>query len=350
MKIEDSEYTSITDDLWISDSGDKFYYSFMISSKKFSGKLDYSTKNWNSSMKLAVAKTTVSKLKAKHKQLIIKNPILTFDSFIQKSYSLTQKSNFVQIDYYEKYIKRFIGLMEVSEINHFEIKKIFDFQYYKNLKLSTLKITYSFLHEIFSLAVKRNIIKVNPCNSFNINVIQENIYLKTIKEKLNEIYNVSSIVFQNQPSYLAFILFILHGRRKKDIMNLRWELIDFDNNSFVLKVSKKKNHYLHPTIKEELLKVRKKFGFIYHENIELVEINSVDIRQEFAKINNYIPEFSISNMEYLVEQLQERQVFGEDISIYSSEKDSSPHSEQKLIAKSKIIKPKLNIGKFSKKT
>ena len=350
MKIDNIEFSNIANDLWIDDLGDKFYYSFILGDNKIDGILDYTDKNWNSAMKLAVAKVAVTKLKNEQKQLVINNSIFTFDKLVSQSYKLNHKSNFVEIDYYEKYIKTFIGDKDLKEINSFDIKKIFDYQYQNGFTLSTLKITFDFLNSILNLALRSDLISENPCNSINIQMIQENTYIKTIKDKLNETYNVSCIIFKDEPLYLAFILFLLHGKRKKDLLLLRWELIDFDNNNFTVKPTKKKYHYLHPTIKEELLRVKKSYGFIYQDDIEINEKVTIDIKEQFNKINKYIPDFSINNMEYLVEQLQERQVFGEEYSVYKPSKSEVPKTKQKLIAKSKIIKPKLNIGKFSKKT
>ena len=353
MKIGNSEFSNIADDIWVDDTGSRYYYSFkMNDDSKIDGILDYSDKNWNSAMKLAVAKAAVAKLKNEHKQLVVKDQVFTFDKLVQKAYKLNQKANFVEFSYYEKYIKEFIGDMDILEINSFDIKKIFDSQYSHNLKLSTLRITYDFLDTIFKIALTSKVINDNPCISINIQVILEKIYIKTIKDKLNELYNVASIIFKDQPLYLAFVLFILHGKRKKDLLLLKWELIDLEHNSFYIKPTKKRRYYLHPTIKEELVKIRKNYGFLYKNDIELNYQIDLDIKDHLNKINQYIPDFNLSNIEYLVEQLQERQVFGEDVSSYntSTQESNKPKPEQKRIVRSKTIKPKLNIGKFSKKT
>ncbi|MEA3384550.1 MAG: phage integrase SAM-like domain-containing protein [Campylobacterota bacterium] len=350
MNIDNIEYSNISENLWIDDSGDNFYYSFTVGEDKVEGKLDYSLKKWNSAMKVAVAKTAVSKLKSEHKQIVVKKEIITFDLLVTKSYRLDHKASFVQIEYYEKYIKEFIGSKNILKINSFDLKKVFDYQYSNGFKLSTLLITFDFLKVVFNTAMNQKIITDNPCRYINIQTILDNTYTKTIKDKLNEIYNTATIIFKDEPLYLAFILFLLHGKRKKDIYLLMWELIDFKNDSFLVKPGKKKYHYLHPTIKEELLKVKRESGFLYKSEIEVNSNNVEDIKNHFKKINKYIPDFSINHMEYLVEQLQERQVFGDDYSSYKASSQPKPKREQRLIGKSRTIKPKLNIGKFSKKT
>ncbi|MCK5293263.1 MAG: hypothetical protein KAJ49_01330 [Arcobacteraceae bacterium] len=351
MKIDNIEYSSIANDLWVDDLGNKFYYSFELGDISIDGVLDYSDKKWNVAMKLAVAKTTVSKLKNEQKQLIISNAIFTFDILVNKAYKLTQKANFVEIDYYEKYIKSFIGKKDIKEINSFDIKEIFDYQYDNGFKLSSLSITFDFLNSMLGLAILSDLIMENPCNSFNIQVIKENTYIKTIKDKLNEIYNVAAIVFKDEPLYLAFILFILHGRRKKDMFILRWELIDFEHNRLKIKSNRRKHYYLHPSIKEELLKVKKSYGFIYKSEIEVIDEPVESIKEQFYRLNQYIPDFSLTNMEYLVEQLQERQVFGDEYSSYkpTTKSKSKPYKKQKQIVRTQTIKPSLNIGKFRKK-
>jgi len=341
----------VEDDLWVNDTKDKFYYKFKVNDKVYEGEFDYSKKPWNNSIKLSVARAALSKLKVQHKQVTILNHF-TLDRYVKEIFKLTSIASLVQMRYYENGVKQKLGDKDISIITPENIKELFDnMREQRDFKLSTFRITFDFLNLIFDAAYKKNIIKLNPCEALNIEFIRENEYIKSVKDKIHEIYNVISVVFKDDPLSQSFFLFLLNGKKMKKILTLRWEYIDFENNSYRLNPKKYKSHYLHPAIKEELLKVRKKSGLIYENDFD-IETPILSVEEQSFKVNEYIPDFNIEILEFLVEELHERQTYGESYSTYDSSKRQKPQQKptQKLITKPTKVRPNLNIGKFSKKT
>jgi len=335
----------ITDELWSDETNSLFYYKFVEYGELNDGKLDFSEKKWNDAMKISVAKATLKKEKKKNKQ-IIKKEKLTFDDFINKHVDFQDISYLIEQRYYKKYIQSTLGELPLEWITVEDIKAIFN-QQQNNFKLSVYEITSQFLIKVFDFAVKKGFVKENLCKQIDFRYARETQYLKLIHEKIAEIYDVISILFHNNPLMLSFFLFLVNGRKKEKMLNLKWEFIDFEYDSYRLESNTHKINFLHPAIKEELLKVRKQKGYVYQNDIDInQDIKIPTIIEESYKINNYIPEFSIEFLESLVEEFQERQTF-------NAEKNFDTEFEkpkQKQIVQKKIIKPKLNIGKFSKKT
>lgn len=335
----------ISDELWCDDTGSLFYYKFKEFGELKEGELDYSKKKWNNDMKLSVAKTTLSKEKKKNKQ-IVKKEKLTFDDFMEKHVNFQDIADFVEQRYYKKYIQYDLGELPLEWITAEDIKNIFNKQQ-NNFKLSVYEITSNFLIKVFDFAVKKGLIVENPCKYINFRYAKEKQYVKLIHEKITEIYDVVSIIFHDNPLIVSFFLFLINGKKSKKILSLKWELIDFEYNLYRLEHNTQKTNYLHPAIKEELLKIKKKQGYVYQNDIDIdPNIKIPTIMEESYKINNYIPEFSIKYLQSLVEEFQERQTFESDINLDTDLRNKPA----KQIVQKKTIKPKLNIGKFSKKT
>lgn len=340
------KYTQqLTDELWCDETVSLFYYKFKDADKFIEGILDYSQKKWNKDMRISVAKASLLKEKNKNKQLVKKEKV-TFDDFIVNHVGFHDIADLIEQRYYKKYIKNYLGDLPIDFITVEDIKNIFN-QQQNNFRLSVYKITANFLIRVFDFAVKKSFIVNNPCKYIDFKYAKEKQYRQLIQNKITEIYDVVNIIFHNKPLVLSFFLFLINGKKKKKILNLKWELIDFENNNYRLVKNKNKKYYLHPAIKEELLKVKKQYGYLYQNDIDSnKDIKIPTISEESYKISDYIPEFSIKLLELLVEEFKERQIFGEEINLDAELRNF----KLKQIPQKKIIKPKLNIGKFSKKT
>lgn len=346
MVDKNIKYTKqITNELWSDESASKFYYRFKSGNLDIDGNLDYSDKlKWDKNMKISVAKATLGKEKAKRKQMIVRGE-LKLSIFVKKNFACDEISDFIVLRYYEKHIKPYLGEMQIDKIQSKDIEHMIKSQIDKEFNLSTFKIVTEFLIKIFELAVDKKIISYNPTREIEFHYIEEKEYIKVLQDKLSEIYNVVTIVFSKDPLITSFFLFLFNGKSAKQLNNLKWELIDFETNSYRFKKEKMKRNYLHPAIKDELLKVRKEYGPVYQSDIELDGEIQSSISEKSYKINQYIPDFSIKSLENLVEELRERKSFEEEVREYREQK-----MKQKALPQKKIIKPKMSIGKVKKKT
>lgn len=328
----------ITKELWCDGSVNHFYYKFNNGLKDIDGKLDYSDKKWDNAMKISVAKGIVTREKNKYQKISVRKE-LTLDRFIQNEFKDETIAGLVELRYYKNYLQNYLGFKNLKLITPTDIENTFKEQQKFGFKLSTYKITSSFIIKVFEKAIEKKILLKNPCHFIDFEFIKESEYIKFIQDKISEIYNVVNIIFEKDPLVLSFYLFLLKGKKKEQIIELRWELIDFENNTFRLNRFKSKTHYLYPAIKDELLKVYKRAGLVYENDID-INNPTLTIEEESYKINNYIPDFSIESLEILVDELQERQPFLRQN--YTNQMD-----EFKQLPQISIIKPKLKIGKFA---
>jgi len=336
-------HKQITEELWSDESGSQFYYKFLNGKSYISGNLDFSKKNWNNDMKISVAKATVEKEKKKNKQITTRIQ-LTFDDFMKKYINFKDISDYIEQTYYKKYMQNYLGDLLLESITTEDIKDVL-IKKQNSFKLNVYEITSRFLIKSFDFAVEKGLLVENPCNDIDFRYIKEEQYMKLIHERIVEIHDIVSILFYNNPLVLSFFFFLINGKKEKDIVTLRWELIDFEYSNYRLKSNRNKINYLHPAIKEELLKVKKQRGYVYPNDIDSdLDIEKPTVKEEIYKINNYIPEFSINFLEFLIEEFQERQTFNSEVSLNSV----LGNSNIKQIPQKQIKKPKLKIRKFKK--
>lgn len=326
----------ITEELFVNDDFTKFYYTFKNENRTVDGYLDYSDKKWNQEMKIAVAKAALSKIKTQSKQLVLNGDAIVFDLIVRKLYSSTDAAQEIELKYYDNYVKRFIGNKNIILVTPEDIEDILEYVKRTSEKFSSFVIVSNFISKVFVYALNKGYIVRNPMKYVNIDSERIDSLSKYLKDKISEVYNVVNIEFKDEPIVLAFYLLIFNGKAIKHILKLKWEMINFNENYYKVKRTKLKSHYLHPAVKEELLKAREQEGFIFKESDETFD----KFKEISFRINKYIPDFSLSKLEYFVGELKERESFNSN---------SFKNESTKLLPSSKKIKPKLNIGKFSKK-
>lgn len=336
----------ISDDIWANKTFDKFYYKFEQSQTIQEGLLDYSNKKFNKSLAIAVAKAAVFKLRNKSSQLATKE-LFSFNSFVAKSYDDKVLENLIKLKYYQSHAKPIIGNLSVHEIKLFHFREIFSKLVQKDKRYSSFKILYDFLYETFNMLLIQKQIKFNPLAAGDLGYDLDKQYLTFLKDKISEAYNVVNLVFKENPLVLSFFLFILNGKKKEEILKLQWELIDFEFDAYRIDRRKPKRHFLHPAVKEQLLKVRKTNGLVYQNEIDMDQ-PMVTIDEQSFKINQYIPDFSLEVFEDMLEDYHERQSFVQQSQNFSQPQNNIQISNK--AAKPKIIKAKRNFGKSDKKS
>jgi len=330
--------------LWCNDSATIFYYDFKVDSSRIRGTLDYTNKNWPMSMKTSVAKAHITKLKEEKKELL-SNDLVKFGVFITRYFNKLKKTEWVKtkINHYNKYIKQFLAHKRLRSIKRNDIEEILLYQKSLNLKPRTLKTTLEVLNPVFKKAIENGIITKNPCSGLKIEVESKKEVILDPEEKLQEIVSVLYKVFEDDPFYLSLYLFAMQGRTKGEILKLRWELIDFDNNLYQVKKGGK-SYLLQPNVKEQLMKFYKPYGWVYESSHNLGR-PITNIEKQTIKIKKFIPKFTIRYMQDIVKEVQERQIMG----VYAPAKDPEIEKKKVTIKKPIKIKPKLSIGKFAKK-
>ena len=221
----------------------KFFLRFKIDKKTYYHIFDYSDKNWDKRTRINMAKTdslNYKQNKINNDRTVDENIILDkfannyFETMEESnSYSKSKWKNYVK-SFYITYIKKEIGNKKIKDIRQMDIKNIIKILKLLELSARTQKMTLEILNPVFKSAIANRIIIYNPCDGITISRPKTKKKVQSASILLKEIHNAIITVFRDDNYFQAFYLFALQGRRKSEILTLKWENIDFQNNLYTL--------------------------------------------------------------------------------------------------------------------
>ncbi|WP_375723610.1 tyrosine-type recombinase/integrase [Arcobacter sp. KX21116] len=244
MAINRDEYINkIEVGLKANKSYTKFFLRFKLNAKSYYQIFDYSDKNWDKRTRISKAKSDSFNFKQSKKDTSLDiDEDIKFDKFINKYFDTKETSNSYSGDrwlkenknYYQRHIKSIIGNKKIKDIRQINIKDIISNVKQLGLKERTQKTTLEILNPVFKSAIANRIIIHNPCDGIKIKRPNTKKKVQNASILLKEIYNAIITVFKDDIYYQALFLFALQGRRRSEILTLRWEYIDFDNMLYTL--------------------------------------------------------------------------------------------------------------------
>lgn len=248
MAIDRSEFThKIEVGLKANKTYQRFFYRFKIDSKTYYQIFDYTDKDWDKRTRVSKAKSDAFNYKQTKKENSLDiDENIKFDLFVNKhfetkndskSYSGNKWKN-ESISYYNRYIKNNIGNKKLKDIRQIHIKEIIksvkDLGYSERTQKTSLEI----LNPIFKSAIANRLISFNPCDGINIKRPNTKKRVDNASIQLKEIYTAIIHTFKDEPYFQALYLFALQGRRKSEILTMKWEYIDFNRDIYTLPLTK----------------------------------------------------------------------------------------------------------------
>jgi len=234
----------------------EFYLYLKIDSRKYRKILNYSSKHWDKRTKISQAKLEIQKIRDKSTQSEL-NENITLNQFSERIFNtyLDTKWNKTKKNYYQKYIENFLGKKQINKIVQLNIKELIKHLENKELSPRTVKTSLEVLSPIFNDAIANKLILNNPCANIVVKRPNTKKIVLNASEKLVEVHNAITSEFKDDPFYYCLFMFALQGRRKSEILNIKWEDIDFINDVYVLPKTKsgfEQKFYLPKDIKEKL--------------------------------------------------------------------------------------------------
>lgn len=143
------------------------------------------------------------------------------------------------ISTYQKHFKDDLGLKNVDEINFLDIQRFCNELIKRDYKIKTVKNILAKLKVIFKLALKLEIINKNPCDFIELPKFDNKRYFDysvAIQKKF-----IKAISENKEPSADIFF-FLLHGRRKNEVLSLKFSDINFKTRTYTIpfKINKAK--------------------------------------------------------------------------------------------------------------
>ena len=134
----------------------------------------------------------------------------------------------------EQHIKREIGYLKLTDINHVILYKFLTQkqEYYSSSYIGTIK---NILNNIFNAAIRDGIIHFNPMNAIKLNSKGYNTERAQDKRALtkNEI-NILLNTAKGTRYYLPILISLQMGLRRSEVLGLTWDNIDFKNKTLTV--------------------------------------------------------------------------------------------------------------------
>jgi len=294
MAIDTANYPNkIKANLWANKEYTVFYYNFKIDGKKYRGLIDLNDKfGWSKKDKVSVAEGELIKIKNDKRTGVVHDDI-TVDVLVQKFFdSLDASVGYIQIrkSHYETYVSPFIGKRKITTLRQAHILEAIVAQREKGLAPRTIKQTLEVLTPAFKMAIANRLIVHNPTDGIKIKLPKTKKIVTHASKKLEQIYKAILVTFGSDPFYLSLFLFALQGRRKGEILTLRWEDVSFKHSYYVLRDTKNNEEqkmYLPDNIKAELMKFEEVDGWVYKSPSDSTR-HLVDVRRAVKKIKDEI--------------------------------------------------------------
>jgi len=158
-----------------------------------------------------------------------------------------------------KYDEVKIGAMQISAIKPMHIEKIIShMEKVHNLSPRTQKGILEILSPLFNFAMRNKLMSENPAQEITIKIPSQKKIVTNATELFKKVYVGIIEYYKDNPFYQALFLFGFTGRRKSEILNLKWENVDLINDYYWIEDTKNGDKQRYPLplmIKEPLMRV-----------------------------------------------------------------------------------------------
>ncbi len=186
--------------------------------------------------------------------------------------------------YYKTYIQQHFGSKKIRDVKSSMFTRFN--RSINHLAPRTQKMAYELLIPIFNLAIEDEIITNSPIKKEHVpkrKALEEKKIITHAVRKYRALYKAINKVYADDPESRAIFLLGFHGRRKNEVLSLKWEDIDFENNEYIIKASNSKVNIdmtfkLPADVKSALLEFRNPQGNIF--SIEIITQRYKEIRKE----------------------------------------------------------------------
>lgn len=284
MSINKDDYPfQIETGLWANKKYTVFLYNFRFEKKRYRALIDLTDKvGWNKKDKIFTARAELMKIKNGKKDAVLSDKV-TLDEFMKSFFELRPDTNNTKTrkSHYDRYVSPICGMKRVVDIRQLHIKQSIKSQEELGLAPRTVKQTLEALSPAFKSAIANRLISYNPLDGIVIKLPKTKKIVSEAGVELRKIYNAIFAEFGDDPFYLSLFLFALQGRRRGEILTLKWEDISIDNSYYILRNTKNNEEqkiFLAEIIKDNLKDIPRVSDWVFtsrRTGSHLVDIRKV---------------------------------------------------------------------------
>ena len=212
---------------------------------------------------------------------------------------------------YKRYIQKPLGKKAIESIKPMQIKTIINSMDKQGLSPRTQKSILEVLKPMFKFALENKMIKETPTTFINVKIPNQKKIVTGATELFKKVYDGIITYYKDEPFYQALFLFGFSGRRKSEILNLKWENIDFKSNYYWITDTKNDDNQRYPLpdyVKALLIQFQENKGLVFPSPITGGVISNIDRQMRNLKKHIGIDNLSLHYMRnILVSMLAEQQ-------------------------------------------